>query len=272
MNKVIISLAPVAASETRVEPGEVAEEVIAAERYGAAMVHLHVRDRTGQLTDDVTDFDKTIRLIRKGSNLILQASTGGLSAMDMTQRCAPLAQCPLVEMASLNGGSVNLGDAVYANSLPDMLFCAQSAARKLIVPEFEVFEVGMIGNILQLEPAVTLSRPLLFNTVFGHRGTMPATIDALVAFRQFIPKDALWGVTHYGRKGFSFLAAAIGMGADLVRIGFEDSQFISPDAHAENNLQLVEKLASIIRGMDREVATPDEARRILNIQPRPQEL
>ena len=71
------------------------------------------------------------------------------------------------------------------------------------------------------------------------------------------------------RSYYDFLAAAIGMGADLVRIGFEDSKFIDAEQRAENNLQLVEKLATLIRAMDREIATPDEARRILNIQPKP---
>jgi len=269
MRKVIISLAPVSAADTRVEPAEVAAEVVQAEKLGAAMVHLHVRDRTGKLTPDVTDFAETIGLIRRDSNLILQASSGGISDMNMEQRCAPLFKCSLVEMTSLNGGSTNLGDAVYANSLADILYCATVAAEKDIVPEYEVFEIGMINSICQLESQIKVSKPMLINTVFGHRGTMPATIDALVHFSHFVPKDALWGVTHFGRQGFDFLAAAIGMGADLVRIGFEDSKFLAPEKRAENNLQLVEKLAGIIRGMDLEVATPDEARRIMNIKPKP---
>ena len=269
MNKVIISLAPVSAADTRVIPEEVAAEVVQAEKLGAAMVHLHVRDKTGKLTPDVTDFAETIGLIRKGSNLVIQASSGGISAMNMEQRCAPLFKCPLVEMTSLNGGSTNLGDAVYANSLPDVRYCATVAAEKRIVPEYEVFEIGMIHSICEIASQVDVSRPLLINTVFGHRGTMPATIDALVHFRHFVPKDALWGVTHFGRRGFDFLAAAIGMGADLVRIGFEDSKFLDPERRAENNLQLVDKLAALIRAMDREIATPDEARRMLNVQPKP---
>ena len=269
MGKVIISLAPVSAADTRVIPEEVAAEVVQAEALGAAMVHLHVRDRTGKLTPDVADFAETIRLIRKGSNLILQASSGGISEMNMEQRCAPLFKCPSVEMTSLNGGSTNPGDAVYANSLPDVHYCATVAAEKRIVPEYEVFEIGMIHSICEIASQVDVSRPLLINTVFGHRGTMPATIDTLVHFRHFVPRDALWGVTHFGRHGFDFLAAAIGMGADLVRIGFEDSKFIDPEQRAENNLQLVDKLARLIRAMDREIATPDEARRMLNVQPKP---
>ncbi len=268
MNKVIISLAPVSAADTRVIPSEVAAEVVRAEKLGAAMVHLHVRDKTGKLTPDVSDFEDTIRPIRQGSNLIIQASTGGVSAMNMEQRCAPLFKCPLVEMTSLNGGSTNLGDLVYANSLPDTLYCAKVAVEKKIVPEIEVFELGMIHAMMEMDAQVGFSQPILFNTVFGHRGTMPATIDALVHFRHFVPPGALWGVTHFGRQGFAFLAAAIGMGADLVRIGFEDSKFLGPDQRAEDNLQLVEKLVALIRSMDREVATPDEARKIMNIQNR----
>lgn len=268
MGKLIISVAPVSAADTRVIPPEVAMEAIASARAGAALVHLHVRDQTGKLTPDVSDFEDTIKRIRAGSDIILQASSGGISNMNMEQRCAPLLKCPLVEMTSLNGGSVNLGDAVYPNSLPDIRYCAQVAVEKAIVPEYEVFEVGMINAICELEPELKLSRPLLINTVFGHRGTMPATIDALVHFRHFIPKGALWGVTHFGRRDFSFIAAAVGMGADLVRIGFEDSKFLNATERAESNVQLVEKLVAITRGMDREIATPDEARQILNIRPK----
>lgn len=267
MEKVIISLAPVSAADTRVEPAEVAAEAIEAGKLGAAMVHLHVRDRAGKLTPDVTDFAETLRLIRQGSNLILQASTGGVSQMNMEQRCAPLFVCPSVEMAAINGGSTNLGDAVYCNSLPDILYCAKIAAEKRIVPEYEVFEIGMIHAIRELESRIAVSKPMLIDTVFGHRGTMPATVDALVHFRHFVPSDALWGVTHFGRLGFDFLAAAIGMGADLVRIGFEDSKFLGPRQRAENNLQLVDKLVRLIRAMDREIAAPDEARRMLRIPP-----
>lgn len=269
MDKVIISLAPVSAADTKVIPADVAAEVVQAEALGAAMVHLHVRDLTGKLTPDVTHFAETIERIRKGSHLILQASSGGISEMNMEQRCAPLFKCPTVEMTSLNGGSTNLGDAVYANSLADIDYCARVAAERQIVPEYEVFEIGMINSICEMAERIPVSRPLVINTVFGHRGTMPANIETLVHFRHFVPKDALWGVTHFGRRGFDFLAAAIGMGAGLVRIGFEDSKFLDPEQRAENNLQLVDKLAKLVRAMDREVATPDEARQILKVQAKP---
>jgi 3-keto-5-aminohexanoate cleavage enzyme len=183
--------------------------------------------------------------------------------MSIKQRCNPLAY-QYVESASLNGGSTNLGEAVYVNSFDDIRFCADACIKRDIVPEIEVFDIGMLNNIHIIRQEKTLREPVLFNLVFGHRGGLPATIEALTAFRSFVPADALWGVTHFGRDNWTFLAAAIAMGATVVRIGFEDSRWLTEGSEADNNLQLVEKLALIIRSMGLETATADEAREIIN--------
>ncbi|WP_114194214.1 3-keto-5-aminohexanoate cleavage protein [Edaphovirga cremea] len=261
---VIISLAPVAADSPRVEPAEVAQDILACAEVGASVVHLHVRDRQGKLTPDVSDFEATINPVRQHSDLIIQASTGGVSQMTIEQRCAPL-HLQGIGMASLNVGSVNLGDSVYFNPTPDVEYCSRLIVEKNIIPEFEVFEIGMINNIIALQEKINFTQPMLFNIVLGHRGSTPATIDALIAMRQFIPRDALWAITHYGRRDFSLIAAAVGMGASEVRIGFEDSRYIDADHTVENNVPLVKKLANIITSMDKKVATPEEARRMLNI-------
>ncbi|WP_436857062.1 3-keto-5-aminohexanoate cleavage protein [Citrobacter tructae] len=264
---VIISLAPVAADCPSVIPEELAQEILASVEHGAAIVHLHVRDRQGRLTPDTTDFQTTIDYVMHHSDLIIQASTGGVSKMTIEERCAPLA-CSGVEMASLNVGSVNLGDTVYFNPTPDVEYCSRQITERRIVPEFEVFEIGMINNILQLQEKITFSNPLLFNIVLGHRGSSPATIDALIALRSMIPRDALWGITHFGRKNFDIIAAAVGMGASEVRIGFEDSYYLSAQERADRNYQQVAKLATLIRSMDKKVATPEIARQMLAIPPR----
>lgn len=263
-NQVIISLAPVAADSTRVEPAEVAQDILSCVEYGASIVHLHVRDRQGKLTPDVRDFEATIAPVLAQTDLIIQASTGGISAMDIQQRCAPL-HCRGIGMASLNVGSVNLGDHVYYNPTPDVEYCSRLIVEKNIIPEFEVFELGMINNILLLQEKINFKRPLLFNIVLGHRGSTPATVDALIAMRQFIPRDALWAITHFGRRDFSLIAAAVGMGACEVRIGFEDSRYINATDMVTSNAPLVKKLADIITGMDKTVATPQQARQLLNI-------
>lgn len=264
-DKVIISVAPVSAASTNVIPDEVAEAALASAENGAAIVHLHVRELNGQLTEDVQHFQKTIDLIRHQSSMIIQASTGGISELSIEQRCAPL-NCPGVEMASLNVGSVNLGGSVYINSPQDVSWCAEQIVSKNITPEFEVFELGMINNIIEMSKNITFRNPMMLNIVLGHQGTTPADIKTLQAMHQFIPEGALWGITHFGRTSFDVISAAIAMGANEVRIGFEDSNILSHNEPAANNAQLVKKVSSIINSMDKEVATPEEVRRMLNIK------
>lgn len=266
MRKIIVSVAPTPASAASLDPAELAREVIACRRAGAAMVHMHVRGLDGRLTDDIRVYQETAEAIRAGSDIVIQASTGGLSAMTIEQRCAPL-RYGRVETASLNVGSVNLGDAVYLNPLPDVKHCIRQIKAYGKMPEIEIFEIGMIHTVLELDKEIGLPKPLLFDIVLGHPGGAPATIDALTAMRSCLPKDALWGTTHAYRQGYDILAAAIAMGASLVRIGFEDSDWLSAERKAADNVELVEKLVTIIRAMELEPATPEEARRILNVRP-----
>ena len=95
---------------------------------------------------------------------------------------------------------------------------------------------------------------------------MQPTPEMLSAFRSFVLEDAMWGVTHFGRDNWTFLAAAIAMGATVVRVGFEDSAYLDENTQAEYNYQVVEKVAALIRAMGLETATPDEAREILNLK------
>lgn len=265
MRKVIISLAPVEAGKA-IDQSALVEDVVKSARAGAAMCHLHCRRKDGSLTDDTAELEDTFERIAQETDLIIQASTGGVSEMSIEQRCRPL-MCRRVESASLNGGSTNLGEAVYINSLEDIRYCAGAVYDKGIIPEIEVFDIGMIYNIRMTREQVPYREPLLYNLVFGHKGGMQPDMECLTAFCAAVPRDALWGVTHYGRDNWDFLAAAIAMGASVVRIGFEDSRHLAPGKQAEYNYQEVEKLAALIGAMDLEVATPAQARQIMHILP-----
>lgn len=263
---IVISVAPVPGSGVGAEPEAVAREAVESHAAGAAMVHLHVRDRQGRLTPDVTVFQETIRRIRAESGMIVQASTGGVSDMTIEERCAPLALRE-VEMSSLNSGSVNLDDAVYKNPFQEVKYVTRRCLETGIVPEIEVFEPGMINNMFLVGEEMPLPRPLLFDIVLGHRGGCPATPKTLALFSQFVPEGALWSITHYGRKeDFGILAAALGLGACMVRVGFEDSRFLSPEREARGNAEVVARMAEIIQAMGYGVAGPDEARKMFGLR------
>ncbi len=264
MKKVIISVAPVGGQEPfLVEP--LVEDVVQCIDKGASMCHLHSKTREGSLTPDISLISEAFDKILEHRDVVVQVSTGGVSKMNMVERCNPL-YYPKAESASLNGGSTNLGEAIYCNSFEDIRYCAKTCYEQGILPEIEVFDIGMIHNIEFLRQELPFRDPVLFNLVFGHKGGIQPTIDALIAFRSCVPKDSLWGVTHYGRDNWTFLAAAIAMGARVVRIGFEDSRYLEEEKQAQYNYQVVERLVSLIQGMGLSVASTKEARQILKLQ------
>lgn len=264
VSKVLISVAPVSALEKVINPKKIAEDVIECEKAGAGMVHLHVRDTKGNLTSDLTVFKEIVERIREKSNIVIQASTGGVSNLTIQERCAPL-YYDQVEATSLNVGSCNLGKSVYSNPIDEVEYCVSEIIKMNKLPEIEVFELGMIHAVAELRKKFMFRHPILFSIVLGHIGTAPATIEALTAMRSFIPEDALWGITHAHRKDYSIFSAALGMGASTVRVGFEDSDYLDENTTVDKNVLLVDRVAKIIDAMGLETATPDEARKMLNI-------
>ncbi len=261
--KIIISLAPVPGASVSIDPQGLAAEIVEAAQAGAGMVHLHVKGRDGKLTDSLDTFQEVVEAVCARSDIVIQASTGGVSGMNIQQRCAPLSYSR-VETASLNPGSVNLGRMVYQNPDDDVKYCVKEIYRHGILPEIECFELGMINRVTELTQELPFRRPVLYNIVLGHPCTTPATVEHLVAMRSFIPKDAMWGITHFGRKNYDILIAAVAMGASLVRIGFEDSVFDGEEP-AKDNVTLVRRMAEIIRCMGHEPAAPEEVREILRL-------
>lgn len=266
MRKVVISLAPVRAG-TSVDKDKLSEDVYRSVQAGAGMCHLHCRKPDGSLTPDISYMAECFDAILEKTDVVVQASTGGVSEMNIQQRCNPL-DYKRVECASLNGGSTNLGEALYVNTFEDIRYCADAVYQKGIIPETEVFDIGMLNNMALVAKEQPFEKPMVFNLVFGHKGGMQPTIEALAAFRSFVPKDALWGVTHFARNNWTFLAAAIAMGATVVRVGFEDSAYVSKHEVAKYNYQIVEKTATLIRAMGLEPATAEETRNILGLKGR----
>jgi 3-keto-5-aminohexanoate cleavage enzyme len=267
--KIIVSVAPVGREITPpsvnpLTPQDVANEVIACAKAGASMVHLHVRDRKGNQTEDISDFSKTLDLIRESSDIIIQGSTGGLTDLSLEERCVALND-PRVEVASLNMGSVNFGEDVYINKLPDIRYWARRMRETNVVPELEIFEAGMIPVFRKFVDEKTLKMPYSINFCLGARWAMPADPTGLFFLKTMLTENMPWGVIHDEMTDLSLMATAIGLGATVVRVGFEDSVFYAPTKAAKTNSQLVEKITSLIHSIGYEVAAPHEARELLGI-------
>jgi 3-keto-5-aminohexanoate cleavage enzyme len=267
--KIIVAVAPVGRqvalpSINPLTPEAVAREVIDCARAGASMVHLHVRDSYGEQTEDIRDFSRTLDLIRESSDIIIQGSTGGLSTLTLEERSVSVTD-PLVEVASLNMGSVNFGEDVYINRVPDIRYWAGRMAANKVVPELEIFEAGMIPEAQMLIDEGTLKPPFYYNFALGFHWAIPPDPKSLFFLTSLIPAGVPWSVVHDGMQDFALLATAIGLGASMVRVGFEDSVRYAPGKIAETNVALVEKLVSLVQRIGYEVATPDEAREMLGV-------
>lgn len=268
--KIIVAVAPVGTaisspSVNPVTPEDVASEVIACAQAGASMAHLHVRDRQGKQTEDLSDFSRTLDIIRQQSDIIIQGSTGGVTDLSREDRCVSLND-PRVEVASLNMGSANVGEGVYINTLPDIRFWARRMQEHRIVPELEIFEAGMLSNVPRLLNDGSLVPPFHYNFALGFEGPLPAEAHNLCFLKSLLPQGARWGLIHDGMTDLSLLVVAIGLGASIVRVGFEDSVYFAPGEVARTNVELVEKLAALIHCIGFDVATPAEAREKLGIK------
>lgn len=272
LRRIIVAVAPVAlAPEAKIKnplsPEEVSREVISCARAGAGMVHLHVRDERGKPTEDLTGFARTLDLIAKDSDIIMQSSTGGVSDLTLEQRCVSLND-PRVEVGSLNMGSANFDEGVYINTLPDIRYWAGQMKKAGVQPELEIFEGGMINNVRLLAEEGVLAPPFTFAFALGFKGALPADARSLSFLAAMLPPGSVWGLLHHGMRDLSLLAAAIGLGASFVRVGYEDSIHLAPGRVAQSNAEAVAELAGLIEAMGLAVATPQEARAILGIPPR----
>ena len=269
MQPLIITCAGVGAEVTRAQQpalpltaSEIALDAAECRAAGASIYHLHVRDGVGNPTMNVDVYDATLKAIRDASDVIVQFSSGGAVTDKEEVRIAPLELRP--EMASLTTGTVNFGSEVFWNP-PALIERFYGHMRELgILPEFEIFEPGMIANAQRVYDETAESHHMHFDFVLGVPGAMPAWDDSVAFLAQHTPAEATWSATGIGRSHLAVTKVAIDLGGH-VRTGFEDVIYFERGRLADSNGQLIDRVASIGRAAGREIATPDQARNLLGL-------
>lgn len=274
MDKRFISIAPINYKDEKIPtPKEIADIVYRAWNAGASIVHLHCIDKYVNNTPEVSLFTKTVNLIKEKCNIIIEGSTGGDSALSTEERSVVVG-INGVEQASLNMGSVNLPGSVFVNSEESIRQIAERMNKFGVKPDLEIFNEAMIEFALELSDEGLLQDPLLFQMVFIENediyfkerkiGKLSQKQRRIIAELESIPAGCEVSICNQKCKDFSILTFAISLGLNI-RVGFEDSKFISPDKLAMDNAELVEEVVKIMKCSGLEIADSDETRRILKI-------
>jgi 3-keto-5-aminohexanoate cleavage enzyme len=167
-------------------------------------------------------------------------------------------------MASLTTGTVNFGSDVFWNP-PDLIERLYRKMRSLnVLPEFEIFEPGMIATAGRLCDESGDGHHRHFDFVLGVPGAMPAWDDAVEFLAAHVPEGATWGATGVGRNHLPVTRAAIAQGGH-VRTGLEDVRYYAAGELVSSNAQLIHRVADMARDMGREIATPSETRALLSL-------
>jgi 3-keto-5-aminohexanoate cleavage enzyme len=266
MEELIICVAP-CPDDNQVEkfPAgvNVVEEVTRAHNAGASIVHLHVRDEEGRQTADTTVFSDQVKEIRKTIQMVIEGSTGGTVEHTLAERCVSIA-VPGIELGSLNLGSINMAGGVYHNPMSDVRYYATEMKNRKIKPVLNVFDLSMFNNARQLEAEGLLEGTKVYNMVFDIQDTLPFSREILFFFLSLLPEDAVWFLSRHHAQGWPAFRDALEHGGH-VRVGYEDSPFLSTGKHARDNAEIVEEMVKSAHQIGRRVVDSKRAREIIGI-------
>ncbi|WP_326911043.1 3-keto-5-aminohexanoate cleavage protein [Sedimentibacter sp. MB31-C6] len=270
MSKLIITVATTGSIYTKADTPhipitaeEIANDVKECYNAGASVVHIHARDKDGRKTHDFMRYVEIVEKIKEVCpKIIIQLSTGGRAGLDYESRTQGLKLNP--ESAALTTGSVNFEEMVYQNSPKFIEKISKEMMKRNIKPEIEVYDISMIYKAIELKDKGLIRDPLYFNFILGFKNCQPATYNQLTSLLNAIPKNSIWDITGIGENQMFTVFSGISLGGH-VRIGLEDNIYYKPDKLGKN-VDFVERTAKLAKIYGRDIASPDEARRILKIR------
>jgi len=256
-------------------PKELAETIYECWNEGAAIAHIHCRDKDGIPTNDPEVFREVDgRIRKKDCDIIIQHSTAPAMRPGSTIDDGIRSIEANPEMASL---SMGVGVLLYkgqARITPRNRFWNREQAKlmmsKGIKPELEVYNMVMMEDVYDLIENNLLPKPYWMSFIMGmHRVNQNAiryTPKALMYLMDLVPPESMFSVIAIGGDELPATSMSILLGGHC-RIGFEDNIFYRKGELAKNNAQLIARTARIAKEFGREIATPNEARQMLGIPP-----
>ena len=272
---------------------DIASQSIAAYEAGASILHLHARNQEdGSPSVDPADFRPFLTRIKQSTDSVVNISTGGSLKLSIQDRIKP-AKTFSPEMCSLNMGSLNFAfhpiasrysswkfdweeeyiksseGNIFRNTFEDIRIAAENLVEHNIKFEHECYDVGHLYNLRFCMDMGLFKAPVFIQFIFGILGGIGPEVENLIFMKntadRLFGKDYRWSVLGAGKAQMPLATTASQMGGNL-RVGLEDSLFISRGKLAESNAQQVKKIRRIVEDLGHEIASPDEAREILDLK------
>ncbi|MBB4304741.1 uncharacterized protein (DUF849 family) [Rhodobium orientis] len=301
MTKIIISCAVTGSIHTPsmtphlpITADDIASQSVDAAAAGAAILHLHARDPAdGRPSADPDHFMAFLPRIKQASDAVLNLTTGGSATMTLDERLrAPMTAAP--EMCSVNMGSMNFAlypaasritdwrhdwekpflensdDLIFKNTPRDIAHViAEMGDKRGARFEFECYDVGHLYMLRHFLDRGLVEAPLFIQFVFGVLGGIGADPENLTHMKRIADKlfgdGYQWSALAAGRHQIPITTMAAAMGGH-VRVGLEDSIYIARGELARSNADQVALIRQIVEKLGRVVATPDDAREMLDLK------
>jgi 3-keto-5-aminohexanoate cleavage enzyme len=263
---------------------EIAESVESASRAGASMVHIHARDPQ-DLSTGARNSESWIEVLRKvrqaSPEIIINATTGGGPGMTMEQRLSSLDSYP--ELASLNltpdMSKFHLKERSHPLPHPrpalDVDECipftyglihhiASEMKKRAVKPELEIYHPGGAWVVRSLIDGGLLEKPYWIQTVMGYQTSSFPTVENVLQIVKEFPEGSMWLCSAIGPFQLPLTTLAMLMGGH-VRVGLEDNVYYTRGRKAHGNGELVQRTVRIANELNRDIATPAQARMMLGI-------
>lgn len=276
-----------------ITPDDITKAAVEAAEAGAAILHLHARDpETGRPDQSPEGFSEFLPRIKQASDAVINITTGGSPYMSVAERSAPAAHYR-PEVASLNMGSMNFGlypmlnrfksfkfdwerehlegskDLVFRNSFKDIEYVLETCYGNGTRFEFECYDTSHLYNLAHFADRGLVRPPFFVQSVFGLLGGIGAHPEDVLHMKRTADRlfgaDYRWSVLGAGANQLRVAAQAAALGGN-VRVGLEDSIWAGKGELATSNAAQVKKVRQIIEGLGLSVATPADARSILDLK------
>ena len=265
------------------QPDEIVQSAYDCYNAGAAVHHIHARDPKGHPTADLRYYGEIVSRVKaKCPKMITQVGNGigskrlpdgHTTHFTLEERMALLNVQPHPDQLTVNCGTFTFGgkppswdDFLFVNDQTFNTEFVKGCVARGVSMECECYDLSHIANVLELVQWGVMPTPIHFSFVLGVRGTIPATPMNMLQMLDALPDGSSWQVVTIGRFTLPLGTMALALGGNI-RVGLEDNVYYLPGELVKSNAQLVERAVRLARELGREIATPEEARKMLHLSP-----